>query len=144
LQDEYFDVLFSSQVLEHVEFLQFTLQEMERVLKKGGSVVVAFPFLYNEHGTPQDYRRFTMHGAVKLFPGLEIVRVEKLGGIGSTLGLLLLNWINNSRILKVLVLPVWIPLSFAVNGLGFLLDRIDRTGSFYNNILLVVKKKAEA
>ena len=36
LLDEHFDVLFSSQVLEHVENLEFTLLEMKRVLKKGG------------------------------------------------------------------------------------------------------------
>lgn len=144
LLDEHFDVLFSSQVLEHVEHLDFTLFEMGRVLKKGGSAVLAFPFIYNEHGTPWDYRRFTVHGAARLFPDFDIVHLEKLGGIGSTLGLLLLNWINNYRFLKALILPLWIPLSLAVNCLGLLMDKIDRTGAFYNNILIVVKKKPKS
>jgi SAM-dependent methyltransferase len=144
LLDEHFDVLFSSQVLEHVEHLDFTLFEMGRVLKRGGSAVLAFPFLYNEHGTPWDYRRFTVHGAARLFQDFEIVHLEKLGVIGSTLALLLLNWINNSQFLKVLILPIWIPFSLVVNSLGLLMDKIDRTGAFYNNVLLVVKKKPEA
>lgn len=142
LPDEHFDVLFSSQVLEHVEHLELTLFEMKRVLKKGGSAVLAFPFLYNEHGTPWDYRRFTIYGAERLFPDFEIVYLEKLGGIGSTLALLLLNWLSNYRFLKALV-PIWIPFSLAVNFIGFLMDKVDRTGAFYNNILLVVKKRPE-
>ena len=141
LLDVHFDVLFSSQVLEHVENLDLTLLEMSRVLKTGGSAVLAFPFLYNEHGTPWDYRRFTVHGAARLFQDFDIVNLEKLGGIGSTLVLLLLNWINNSRLLKVLLLPIWIPFSLAVNSLGLFMDKIDRTGAFYNNVLLVAKKK---
>jgi SAM-dependent methyltransferase len=142
LLDEHFDVLFSSQVLEHVENLEFTLLEMKRVLKKGGGAVLAFPFLYNEHGTPWDYRRFTVHGAERLFLDFEIVQLDRLGGIGSTLALLLLNWLSNSRFLKALM-PIWIPFSLVVNSLGLLMDKMDRTGAFYNNVLLVVKKKSE-
>lgn len=142
LPDEHFDVLFSSQVLEHVENLECTLFEMKRVLKKGGSAVLTFPFLYNEHGAPWDYRRITVHGAERLFQDFEIVHLERLGGIGSTLALLLLNWLSNSRFLKALM-PIWVPFSLAVNSLGLLMDKMDRTGAFYNNVLLVVKKRSE-
>jgi len=137
--EDHFDVLFSSQVLEHVESLDHTLFEMRRVLRKGGSIMLAIPFLYNEHGTPYDYRRLTVNGVAQLFPGLEIIRLEKIGGIGSTLVLLMLNWLSNFRYIKVM-LPIWIPLSLVLNVLGLLMDRMDRTGAFYNNLLMVVKK----
>jgi ubiquinone/menaquinone biosynthesis C-methylase UbiE len=72
LPDEKFDVILSSQVLEHVEHLDITLDEMRRVLKRGGVAILTFPFLYNEHGAPWDYRRFTGHQAEKLFPDCEV------------------------------------------------------------------------
>lgn len=137
--DEHFDVLFSSQVFEHAEYLEFTLLEMKRVLNKGGCAVLTFPFLYNEHGAPWDFRRFTIHGAAQLSKDYEIVRLEKLGGIGSTLSLLLLNWLSNYKFIKALM-PIWIPFSLIVNFMGLLLDRLDRTGAFYNNVILVMRK----
>ena len=78
--DGYFDVVFSTQVLEHAEHLGITLSEIRRVLKKEGRAVLTFPFLYNEHGNPSDYRRFTVYGAEGLFPDFEIVCLEKQGG----------------------------------------------------------------
>lgn len=147
LPDEHFDGLLSTQVLEHVADIHLSLAEMERVLKRGGVAVLSFPFLYNEHGAPWDYQRFTVHRAERLFPGFEIVQLEKQGGIGSTLAILLLNWLEMSmnctfatRLLKPLLLPSFLILSLVVNFLGLLMDRLDRTGAFYNNVLLVVRR----
>jgi len=108
---------------------------------------MSFPFLYNEHRAPWDYWRFTVFGAERLFPGFEIAHLEKQGGIGSTLGILFLNWLDTSmnctlatRLLKGLLLPIFLLLSLVVNFLGLLMDRLDRTGKFYSNVLLVVRK----
>jgi len=139
--DGYFDVVFSTQVLEHAEHLGITLSEIRRVLKKEGRAVLTFPFLYNEHGNPSDYRRFTVYGAEGLFPDFEIVCLEKQGAIGSTLHLLFLNWLSNCRLLKLL-LPLWILLSLFMNLSGILMDRLDHTGAFYHNVLLVAKKRS--
>ncbi len=148
LPNEHFDVLLSTQVLEYVEHPDFMLAEMSRVLKPGGVVVMSFPFLYNEHGE-HDMQRFTAHRAVSLFPDFEVVRLERQGGIGSTLAILSLNWAEQTmnrrfftRILKSLLLPVWLAVSVIFNFVGLLIDRIDRTGSFYSNVLLVVRKRS--
>ena len=147
LPNEYFDVVLSSQVLEHVEHLELTLAEMNRVLKRGGVMILSFPFIYNEHGAPWDFQRFTAYRAQKLFPSFEILRLERHGGIGSTLTILWLNWIEQSlnqnfitRLLKALFLPLWITVSLIMNLMGLAFDRIDRTGAFYNNLLIVIKK----
>lgn len=150
LPDQNYDVLLSTQVIEHVVSLEFTLNQMSRVLKAGGVMILSFPFLYNVHGAPHDYRRFTLYGAERLLPGYEIVHLECLGGIGSTLVILLLNWIDTAlsgffvtRLLKAPFLPLFIALSFVLNLLGFLMDRLDRTQAFYSNVLLVARKRSE-
>lgn len=147
LPDEYFDALLASQVLEHVEHLEHTLGEMNRVLKRGGVMVMSFPFLYNEHGAPFDFQRLTAYRAVKLFPDFEVLCLKRQGGIGSTLTILLLNWMEQSmngsfitRLLKAVVLPVWVPFTFGLNVAGLLVDGIDRTDAFYSNVLIVVRK----
>lgn len=147
LPKEKFDVILCCQVLEHVEDLDITLKEMSRVLKRGGMAILTFPFLYNEHGAPWDYRRFTGYQAEKLFADCEVLSLEKQGGIGSTIVILFLNWVEMSmnlyratRILKAVLLPAWLAFSLFMNVVGLLIDLIDRTGAFYSNLLVVVKK----
>jgi SAM-dependent methyltransferase len=151
LPDTYYDVLLSTQVVEHVADLDFALQQMARVVKADGVIILSFPFLYNVHGAPHDYRRFTHFGATNLLPNHEILHLELQGGIGSTLVILFLNWIDTAlsrntitRIFKGLFLPVFIPLSLALNLLALVLDHLDRTASFYSNVLLVARKRSDA
>jgi len=150
LQDESVDVVLCTQVLEHVMDLPHLLIETDRCLRGAGQLVASFPFIYNEHGSPHDYRRFSVHGAQLLFPGWRVLTVQRQGGIGSTLGLLWLNWrdaaMNRSfatRLLKALLLPLWLVESLVVNMLGLLLDKLDRTDSFYNNVMIILQKPAD-
>jgi len=104
--------------------------------------------IYNEHGSPEDYRRFSIHGMKKLISeGFEIVEAKAQGGIGSTVGTLFLNWVEAAtscckalRFVKGILLPFWILICFVVNGLGWLVDKIDNTQAFYSNVLLVARK----
>jgi SAM-dependent methyltransferase len=147
LTDEHFDTVLSTQAIEHANDLELTLGQMSRVLKTGGTIILSFPFLYNVHGAPHDHRRFTHFGATKLLQGYEILHLETQGGIGSTLVILLQNCIDTAlsratatKVLKGLLLPVSIPLSLVLNLLGLAMDGLDRTNSFYSNILLVARK----
>lgn len=144
--DESFDVVFATQVVEHVENLPHTLGEIARVFKPGGVIVLSFPSLYNEHGSPYDFQRYTSHGATYLLP-YEVLMLERQGAFGSTIVILTLNWLENSlgankltRMIKALTLPLWMPFCLAMNGLGLLLDKFDRTDKFYNNVFVVFRK----
>lgn len=148
LEDRTFDVVLCTQVLEHTENLEYVLEEIDRVLKPGGRLIVTVPFIYNEHGAPNDYRRLSYYGAKQLFVDrYEIIEARKHGAIGSTLGTLCLNWFDMVmsqygplRFLKGLLLPIWIPFCGIVNMLCWLLDKIDGTAAFYNNVCLVWEK----
>lgn len=67
-EDEYFDFIFSSSVLEHVEHVDNTINEINRVLKKRGGVTVhSIPFVNHIHGTPYDFHRPTYYGWLNKF-----------------------------------------------------------------------------
>lgn len=149
LPDASIDVVLCTQVLEHVEDLEHTLSEIRRILRPGGKAVISYPFIYNEHGVPHDFRRFTAYSARPLFPGWKIISLERQGGIGSTLVILFLNWADHAmnqnkvtRLLKGGLLPVWIVFSLLSNLLGLFLDRLDVTSAFYNNVLVVYSKSS--
>ncbi len=61
-EDNMFDGVLCTQVLEHVENLDLLLAECNRVIKMGGDFVVSVPFLFREHEQPYDFRRFTSYG----------------------------------------------------------------------------------
>ena len=143
------DAVFCSQVLEHVANLDQVLSNIHSVLKPGGLLLVTAPFIYNFHGEPRDFRRFSAEGIKRIFESqYEIIEVRLQGGAGSSLGILLLNWLDTSlnewrvsRLLKGFLMPLWILFSLGVNLAGWLLDKLDRTQSFYGNVLLLATKR---
>ena len=46
-------------VLEHLPEYRIALSQINRILKKGGRIIGSTPFIYQIHGAPKDYFRFT-------------------------------------------------------------------------------------
>jgi SAM-dependent methyltransferase len=69
-------------VLEHTRNPRQVLLEFARVLKKGGTLVMVVPFLWEEHQAPHDYFRFTRYGVRSIFESLpfRLDMLEPMGG----------------------------------------------------------------
>lgn len=93
-----FDGILSTQVLEHVENLDLLLKECNRVLKPRGSFIVSVPFVYKEHEQPHDFRRFTSYGLMKLLSrnGFEIESCTKCLSAIETIATLFSVYLNNN------------------------------------------------
>jgi SAM-dependent methyltransferase len=61
------DAVHCEAVLEHLEFPEEAVREMYRVLRPGGRLFAATPFLQAFHGYPDHYQNFTLTGHVRLF-----------------------------------------------------------------------------
>jgi len=59
---ESFDTIISTQVMEHVKNPFKMAEQIFKVLKPGGKVIVTAPFLIPMHSDPDDYFRFTASG----------------------------------------------------------------------------------
>ena len=145
-QDGAFDAVLMAQVMEYLADPGRAIAEIWRVLRPGGVAVISFPFLFNEHG-PHDYLRLSGRAVETLFADFGIRCLERQGGIGSTLAILLLNWLHVSlnrtfllRLARPFLLPVWLPFCAVVNLAALVLDRLDVTNVFYSNVFVVLEK----
>lgn len=75
-----FDMVLSTQVLEHVSEPAHYISECFRVLNPGGSLLLTTHGLYEEHGCPYDFQRWTADGLRLLLEkaGFEVAAVQKL------------------------------------------------------------------
>lgn len=60
--DRTFDLVLSTQVLEHCQSPERYLEEVRRVLKPGGRLLLSTHGLFEEHACPHDYYRWTADG----------------------------------------------------------------------------------
>jgi SAM-dependent methyltransferase len=144
--DERFDAVMITQVMEFVDRPVALVSEIRRVLKPDGIVIATFPFIFQEHGR-FDLVRYSANAVDGLFAGFSPVHIRRQGGVGSSVGILFLNWLNQSlnlnvvsRLLRPLFLPVWLPLCLVINLLALAMDACDRTASYYTNVLAVLRK----
>ncbi len=65
--------------LEHIENYASALEEIWRVLKPGGKLLLNTPWLFPYHGAPDDYFRFSPSALRLLLKEFEILEIEAVG-----------------------------------------------------------------
>jgi len=94
-KDNSFDTVMIIAVLEHTKEPQKIVNEIHRVLKKGGVVYSTTPFMQPYHPSPTDYWRFTKDGLKHLFRNFRIVDIGVCAGPVSTLSWLFTRFFRN-------------------------------------------------
>lgn len=81
-----FDSVVCTQVLEHVPHPVRAIQEVYRVLRPGGHILVTIPQTNELHEEPHDFFRYTCFGIERLFAdaGFGLVKKMQRGGFFST------------------------------------------------------------
>lgn len=78
-ENETFDSVVSNQVFEHVPDPDRFLNEVSRVLKANGLVLMTVPFVWDEHEQPHDYTRYSSYGirAILMRHNFEVIELHK-------------------------------------------------------------------
>jgi SAM-dependent methyltransferase len=89
--DETFDTILLSDVLEHIPNPENLWQEMARILRRDGTLLLNVPFLYWVHEEPYDFYRYTEFSLRRFAEGvgLRIEELEPFGGLPEVLADLL-------------------------------------------------------
>ena len=96
--DEYFDFILCSEVVEHLFDLPIVLEEMHRVLKKNGQILITCPFVWNEHEVPFDYARYTQFALKDITEkmGFTMKKFEKRGSFFEAITQMKVNYFTSS------------------------------------------------
>lgn len=78
--DSRFDFVVAIEVFEHLHSPHVAANELSRVLRPHGQLLLTVPFCFRVHGDPFDYQRFTSEGLRQLFQGLIDLDVKPIGG----------------------------------------------------------------
>lgn len=80
LPDNSYDAVLSTQVLEHVFSPRAYLSEALRVLRPGGKLILTTHGIWEDHGCPYDFRRWTRDGLARELEeaGFQVGRVARL------------------------------------------------------------------
>ena len=90
-----FELVFSSQMLEHVLHPRDCLLEMNRVLQDGKFLIITIPQTNELHSEPYDYWRFTCFGMKQLLmeSNFELVQMIQRGSIFTVINQILVRFL---------------------------------------------------
>lgn len=76
-----FDNIIIMNVLEHIFDVSNALDQLKKLLKKNGRIIISTPFLYRYHNAPSDYQRYTINFYEKMAKkkNLKIIYKKNLG-----------------------------------------------------------------
>jgi len=144
VEDDSFDSVICTSVLEHLEEPKKALEECRRILKNGGVAIYSIPFIWHLHEQPRDFYRFSTYGIKYLFEkvGFEIIELKALSGFWVTFGQLFVYNIYRFHrgILKwTQIIPL---IGLVIQAFSYILDKYDKTEQWTWMYMVVAKKRA--
>jgi len=143
-EDESFDSIFSGEVFEHIFNLDEILEELHRVLKKGGKMLITIPFMWGEHEQPYDYARYTSFAIRHILEkkGFQVLSLQKTGRAYETILQLYTSYLHsffpkNNYVRVFMTLLIIFPIHLIGGAFTFLLPPNEEI--YFNNTVLVKK-----
>ncbi|NNJ11441.1 class I SAM-dependent methyltransferase [Chloroflexales bacterium ZM16-3] len=121
-----FDGILSTQVLEHVPKPWVMVDEIARVLRPNGLLVLSAPLSWRLHEQPYDFYRYTRYGLISLLQqsGLKVLDIFPQGGVWTHIGQMMNNtmWRGNPRKYS----PGWISRKLGTVAINKTCTRLDQ------------------
>lgn len=106
------DIVFSTQVIEHVPYPEKLVREAFRVLKPRGVLLLTGPFYWPLHEEPRDFYRFTHYGFERMLvsAGFEIMSIRGDAGAVTQAAVALIEVLPRTLLFLVPLINLLTPL----------------------------------
>lgn len=153
LPDNSCDTVTCFQVLEHLPEPIKALEEMRRVLKKNGRIIISTIQFYPLHDEPYDYYRYTKYGLSHLLHHVNLVELKHreegnvftliFQSLNIYLMFILKNMVKSDKrkIIALLLAPFFLSITTFLNLLTFVFLALDKKSRFGIIHTLVAEKK---
>jgi 2-polyprenyl-3-methyl-5-hydroxy-6-metoxy-1,4-benzoquinol methylase len=105
-----FDLVVASEVLEHLHSPHLGLENIRRILKRGGVLVLSTPFILPIHDRPHDYFRFTRYGLEFLLKDFHNVQIHERNSYFEAIDVLWARLFqtngHSTRLLSYVIIPL--------------------------------------
>jgi ubiquinone/menaquinone biosynthesis C-methylase UbiE len=143
--DNFFDHVFSSEVFEHVFNIDELLNEINRVLKDGGTFCFTCPFVWDEHEQPYDFARYTSFAIDHLLSkhGFKLIKLSKSTFYFQTVVQMLSAFVYQhvlpkNKLFRLLLTPVLVaPINITGLLFGYFLPK---NSNYYHNNIVTARK----
>lgn len=126
-ENDKFDAVICTEVLEHVEYYQYLIDEMYRVMKPGAKGIVTIPWSARYHYIPYDFFRYTPSSLKTMFAKFSEGKIIARGSdVSNVANKLIVMWFRNLQVnsfLKFVLVPFWI-VTLPLLGLAVLMAHI--------------------
>lgn len=144
-QNESFDSIFCTEALEHIFNPDEMLDELHRVLKGDGKMLLTLPFAWAEHEPPYDFARYTSYGIADLLVrhNFEVLELRKSNNHVEALFQMWNAYIFQLFYTKNHYLDVLFTLFFIapVTIMGLVFSRLlPKKDDLFNSIIVLVRK----
>ena len=111
-EDNKFDAVICTEVLEHVQDFQYLIDEIHRTAKKDADVIVTIPWSARYHYIPYDYFRYTPSSLKTMFSKFSTMNIKNRGTdfsvIGSKIIVLFFRGFFPDQLWKYIFLPFYL------------------------------------
>jgi SAM-dependent methyltransferase len=143
--DEDFDAVLSFEVFEHVFNLPEVLNELRRVTRESGYLLISIPFAWGEHEEPYDFCRYTRFGISDVLEraGYEVLEVKRSTTFFLAICQLFINYLTQMKPrARVLLYLRQLAIVFPITVVACILDLVfPKRYEFFCNIVLLARKK---
>lgn len=132
-EDESVDIVFCTQVIEHLPRPWLLFEEAFRVLRPGGKLIITAPFVWPLHEVPHDFFRFSRYGlqSLTLHSGFILNLIKSDGGDWAQICCSICHFFNSK---------IMAPLRIAINLCGLSLNYFAFSDRFTLNHTLIATK----
>jgi len=143
-----FDVVLSTQLIEHLPDPFVFFKEVSRVLVPSGYFIVTFPLVNPVHEQPYDFFRYTEYSIRQMcrLSGMKVEKVVRMGGGWLTVGYLTRHFLyrQSNRHRMFILRKALFLLGSIIYGLLARLDKINDQADTPLNYLIVARKLKNA